>query len=253
MTVVLLFKESDERYTSALSGDSVRFVPLLVSTSIGAAALREALNASIDDALLFTSMRALEAFRDAVSASGDDCWSRVSVFALGSRQCEFVRVQLQQHVNCSFSSIQGDQCRNADELAALVLAHVSPARPAHVHFLCGEKRMPTIESMLSRDANVELRVTPLYRTAPVAELAPLGELIGDRSNEAPWLVFFSPSGVEIVATRHADNRRVAAECARIACIGETTARAVREQLGCEPAAVACEPTPDALAAAIHRE
>jgi uroporphyrinogen-III synthase len=253
---IICFKESDERYAAAFTGDAVRFVPLLVSSPIGGAALRESFSDASGniDALLFTSMRALEVFRDAMGHSASDNWSRVQVFALGSRQCDFVRVQLQQQLKCSFSSIQGDNCRNADELASLVLAQVShDERLAHVHFLCGEKRMPTIESMLSRDAGVELRVTPLYVTAPVESLAPLSELIGDSTLKLPWLVFFSPSGVEIVATRHDDNRRVAAQCARIACIGETTARAVRKHLDCEPAAIASEPTPEALAAAIHRE
>lgn len=255
---ILLFKEADERYSAAFNDSNVRFVPLLRTSTIGAAALREALgdvSASIET-LIFTSMRALElvcdALRDSTSLPFD---ANSRLFALGARQCEFARTHWQ--INGMFNSaksIQGDNCRNAGELATLLLDALPSDRTSTVHFLCGEKRMPTIESMLSRDTRVALQVTPLYTTHPVQSLPSLDELIDDelRRDSNAWIVFFSPSGVEIVATRHPDNRTVAVERTRIACIGKTTANAVVEWFGREPDAVAAEPTPEALAEAISR-
>lgn len=256
---ILLFKEIDERYSVAFNDSNVRFVPLLTTSTIGAAALREALgdvSASID-ALIFTSMRALEvvcdALREDTSLPVD---ANTRLYALGARQCEFARTHLQ--INGMFNttaSIQGDNCRNAEELATLVLNSLPSERTSsNVHFLCGEKRMSTIESMLSQDTRVALQVTPLYTTQPVQSLASLDELIDDelRHESSVWIVFFSPSGVEIVATRHPDNRTVAVERTSIACIGKTTASAVVEWFGREPDAVAAEPTPEALAEAINR-
>jgi uroporphyrinogen-III synthase len=74
-------------------------------------------------------------------------------------------------------------------------------------------------------------------------------------HSSKWLVFFSPSGVDIVANSSADNvetirRRCADAQLFIACIGETTAAAARATLAVVVSAVAAKPTPEALAAAM---
>jgi uroporphyrinogen-III synthase len=250
MSAIVLFKEADERYETALHAIStqVQFVPLLrvVALDAGAELARPC------DALMFTSLRALEVFRDALRST-TTALEQTTVYALGERQCEFVR-QLPVRVRC----VYGDECGNADELVNKLLQQQAAssdggAERLRVHFLCGEKRMPTIERALAADTRFQLHVTPLYETVPVASV-PLSESV---LHSSKWLVFFSPSGVDIVANSSADSietirRRCADEQLFIACIGETTAAAVRATLAVAVSAVAAKPTPEALATAMKQ-
>lgn len=249
--VTILFKEDDERYANALAHvtTELRFVPLLrVEPLQHSSAALQSLLATPIDALLFTSMHAVDVFAAwfAAAPSAAAEMQQTRVFALGQRQCDRVR-----QLDAGFTDVSGDACGNADELVALLLSSIEPqsSRRSRVHFLCGERRMPTIETALATHSDVELHVTPLYDTLPVDGVLPLAELL-PRDGRS-WVVFFSPSGVDLVLRGDAANVAALNERARIACIGQTTAAAVRSVVGLSVDAVAARPTPEALADAMQ--
>lgn len=251
--VTILFKEEDARFTNALAplASELRFVPLLrVEPLDQCSAALSALLARPIDALLFTSMHAVDVFAAwlAATPSAAAALQRCCVAALGARLCDRVR-----QLDTAFDRVIGDACGNAEQLAqlfveSLAATDLSPRRLA-VHFLCGERRMPTIEAALATRADIELHVTPLYDTRPLESVAPLAELLPQEARS--WVVFFSPSGVDLVLRDNPANVAALGQRARIACIGQTTAAAVRSVAGLSVDAVAAKPTPEALAEAMH--
>ena len=125
---------------------------------------------------------------------------------------------------------RGADAGSADALAEHII-EADPAAP--VLFLCGNRRRDVLPQRL-RAAAVSFDEQVVYHTHTRTDLAlPAPE-------DAPWLVFFSPSGLEAVTQSGIDPGAY-----RCAASGPTTGGALKEA-GHPPAAVAAAPTPRAL-------
>lgn len=227
--VLLLRAPRDpDPYVTALvaAGFSARCEPVLHFEPVGRDALAERVQRAGDYAgLILTSPRAVRALR------GFDlsAWQKKPTFVVGPATGEGAgRLGLQP---------TGEETGTADDLAEIITSHPFD-RP--LLFLCGARRRDTLPDRL-RAAGVPFEELVVYRTLGDAE-----GLIDAVARQRPdWLVFFSPSGVQAVASIAGPSWN------RIfrAAIGPTTADALRAA-GFAPAAVAADPTPEALAAAL---
>jgi len=133
-------------------------------------------------------------------------------------------------------AVRGEEAGSASALAQRI-AEEDPAR--RVLFLSGNRRRDVLPEAL-QEAEVTFDELVVYETHYRTDL----ELPSPSEN--PWLVFFSPSGIEAV-----QNAGIQHSAYRLAAIGSTTATALREA-GSEVEAVAASPTPAALVDAIRK-
>ncbi len=181
--------------------------------------------------LVVTSPRAVRAVAEVLEAhpSCRDTWTAKPAFAVGPKTASALRT-------AGFTP-EGEESGTAAALVD-VIARRAPARP--LLFCTGNRRRDALPEGLTR-AGVAFEEVEVYRTHPRVEI----QL--PSSNGSDWLLFFSPSGIEAIQQSPA----VEAATYRCGAIGPTTAAALRS-VGWEPEAVAKEPAPDALVAAVVR-
>jgi uroporphyrinogen-III synthase len=161
-------------------------------------------------------------------------WRGAPTFAVGPKTAERVReVGLVPR-----GADAGDAAALAEQIAAAVSA-------GPLLFLCGNRRRDTLPNRL-READLSFDELVVYETRTRRDLTlpPSPE-----PPESPWLVFFSPSGLEAVEQAPSVDPGQLHD-ARIAAIGPTTSGAL-EQAGWAVEAVAAEPSPEALLDAIR--
>jgi uroporphyrinogen-III synthase len=215
-------------YVKALddAGFSARCVPVLRFEPVGRAALAERMQQPHDYAgLILTSPRAAHALRDLDLA----VWRDHPTFVVGPATAA-------EAANLGLRPV-GKEAGSAADLADVIAAR-SFDRP--LLFLCGDRRRDALPNRL-RATKTAFDERVIYRTVGDADGLP--EAV--ERQRPDWLVFFSPSGVETadVLAGPSWNR------IRKAAIGPTTADALRAA-GFAPDAVAADPTPDALVAAL---
>lgn len=232
--VVWLLRSGDEpdRYEEALSdsGFEPRTIAVLDFERVNASELRRALeHPNKYSGIVFTSPRAVEAFAEAMSwlPSENVAWHTKSIFVVGPRTAAELRA-------IGFEP-EGEQSGSARMLADYILNR-KPRRP--LLFLCGERRRDELPRRL-QGGGVPVEEICVYRSRskPNLEVHALPK--------PDWLVFFSPSGIE--AAQRGFGFGMAD--VRIAAIGTTTGSAL-ESAGYRVDAVAAEPSPAGVAAAI---
>ena len=154
-------------------------------------------------------------------------WRGTTVYVVGPKTAE--------HLRAVGLDPRGAETGDAQALANRIVED-DPAAP--LLFLSGNRRRDTLPEAL-RAADVPFKERVVYETRPRSSL----DL--PSSDGSTWLVFFSPSGLEAV------DRADAVDPAdyRVAAIGPTTGTAL-EEAGHSVEAVAAEPSPDGLVAAI---
>eukprot|EP01108_Squamamoeba_japonica_P004290 TRINITY_DN3408_c0_g1_i1.p1 TRINITY_DN3408_c0_g1~~TRINITY_DN3408_c0_g1_i1.p1 ORF type:complete len:226 (+),score=26.80 TRINITY_DN3408_c0_g1_i1:158-835(+) len=217
-----------------LTFPDAQFVPVLQSVTNAALALPCA--AAKPALLILTSARAASALPPLENTSNVLCTYVVGeATASAVRQLYDDRVELRGADCGTAAALVSAVCDDLDEWKA------TTERPIDVYFVCGAKRMPTVEKQLGQHPRVSLHIHEAYTTTSVTELPPL-----ECADDA-WLVFFSPSGVNTVATLldiSADNSKY-----RFAALGPTSEKALLEKIGrCD--AVAKKPTPEQVLKAI---
>jgi uroporphyrinogen-III synthase len=178
--------------------------------------------------LIATSPRALEAVAE-VFEEDDEVqakWTMARTYVVGPRTAEKART-LGLHPN-------GEEAGNAEELVAAIEAD-GPSKP--LLFLCGDKRRDVLPDGLF-DAGVKYNELEVYSSSTRGNLS--------LPDDATWLAFFSPSGLQAVESSGIDPTPY-----RLAAIGDTTARAL-EDAGYPVSAIADEPSPESLADAIAK-
>ena len=235
--VILLRSADDEApdlYRAALREAGLRAVcePVLAFTFPRQAQLRDRLAAPDPYAgLLATSPRATVALEQ-VFASHEalaDGWADRLAYAVGPKTA--ARLQ------ALGLRARGDDTGTADALAARI---VKDDPDAPLLFLSGNRRRETLPEAL-RAAEVRFDELVVYETHARTDLDVPAR------GRASWLVFFSPSGLEAVTRAEG----VDVQAHRLAAIGPTTAEAL-EGDGHAVEAVADEPSPDGLVAALQR-
>lgn len=231
---VILLRSADEpdRYLAAFDRAGLQAVcePVLTFAFPNQAPLRGRLEREGEyEALVATSPRAATAlerlFADREGLA--ESWEGRRAYAVGPKTAERLRaVGLEP---------RGHSAGDAEALAAYI---VDDAPPARLLFLSGNRRRDTLPDGL-RNEDVPFDELVVYETRTRTALTL------PATNETPWLVFFSPSGLE--AVEHAESVDLAEY--RIAAIGPTTGGAL-EDAGHSVEAVAAEPSPDGLVSAI---
>ena len=232
--VVWLFRSGEEQdpYEKALeeAGFESRSVPVLRFERLNEEKLRDALEHPKQyGGLVFTSPRAVESLVDAMSwlPSENATWHSKPIFVVGKRTAEEIR-------KAGFDP-EGEESGSASLLAEYI-AKRSFEQP--LLFLCGDRRRDELPQRLEK-AGVALDELCVYKTLVREEVDLRGQPQPD------WVVFFSPSGLEAIE----GNENFALHLPRIAAIGPTTAAELREA-GYNVDAVADEPSPQGVAAAI---
>ena len=225
---VLLLREaqSEDPYetTLALAGMDVVSQAVLRFIRINHDEAREALQQADDfGGVILTSPRAAKVFSHLADPAD---WQNHRVFVVGSGTAELVR-------RSGFEA-EGEESGTGSALAEYILAGYTDAKP--LLFLAGNRRRPELYDRLTT-ADLRVKEVTVYETE-------VNSLDVSGLSKTDWLVFFSPSGVDSIA--EVDDL---AEF-KIAAIGETTAFALEER-GIAVHAVAEEPTPEGLLAAIR--
>lgn len=233
----VLFREATEPdpYEGALAEAGFRpvSIPVLRFDFVNQTALRAALEApDAYGGLILTSPRAVEALGEVLPwlPAENARWHSRPVFVVGPATAARAR-------RLGFDP-EGEASGSA-ELLADYITRRSWAAP--LLFLCSNRRRDVLPDRLAAAA-VPVEELCVYETHPRTDLD-LAAYPGLR-----WAVFFSPSGIEAaVQARGIDWRQV-----HKAAIGPTTAEALAAR-GWSAAAVAAEPTPEALVRALRRE
>lgn len=231
---VILLRSADDPdpYQSAFRQAGLRAIcePVLSFAFPNQAALRERLRRREQYAgVIATSPRVAVALDRVFSAEPElvESWRDASAYAVGPKTA----ARLQE----TGLRPRGEETGTAEALARWI---VDDAPAAPLLFLCGNRRRDTLPDQLV-EAGVSFEEQTVYETRPRNTLD-LPSLSGEM-----WLAFFSPSGLEAVQQAAS----VDPSAYRIAAIGPTTAGAL-EDAGLVVDAVAAEPAPDELVAAI---
>lgn len=208
------------------AGFATRTFPVLSFEEVNAVPLREALSRPDRfGGLIITSPRTAEIVCNALrSTESLSRWQSHMVFAVGPRTAAIL-------VEAGFDPV-GEESGTGLRLASVILRRYRSELP--LLFPAGDRRRPELPARLY-ESKVDYEELTVYRT--------LGNGSFPESHQPDWLAFFSPSGVEAQARSGFPAR------AKIAAIGETTAGALR-RAGVSVDAVAIDPSPDSLYAAI---
>lgn len=232
---ILLLRSGEESdaYEDALKseGFDVRSLAVLAFDFVNDERFRDALVRPRNyDGLVFTSPRAVDALVEAMPwlPTENVLWHNKPVFAVGRRTADTLR-------SLGFEP-EGEDSGSAEKLADLICGRKFD-RP--LLFLCGNRRRDVFPARL-REAGIQLEEICVYVSRYRSDI----DWPVDRKPD--WVVFFSPSGYEaVLQTQGVDLNGMC-----IAAIGPTTAGALRA-VGLEVVAVADDPSPAALSAAIR--
>jgi uroporphyrinogen-III synthase len=230
--VLLRSASAPDPYVQALAdaGWQAECRPVLAFSFPAAPALRDHLRrADRYSALVATSPRAARALRRVFDEADPlhAAWTGRPVYVVGPKTADrFADLGLEA---------RGAEAGNAERLAALIAEDAPRGR---LLFLSGSRRRDTLPEGL-RAAGVAFDELVVYETHLRSDL----QLPGPAA--CPWLVFFSPSGLEAV------RRAGAGPLSGYSCaaIGPTTAAALRAA-GVDVAAVAEAPSPEGLVRAL---
>ena len=181
----------------------------------------EHINFHLFDAVVFTSAHAVEFFFENNRAS--DLIEGKQIFALQGKTAN----------SLSARGISTNlQAASADELADEIFKSKTCKAVMHI---CGELRLPVLESKLKR-AGMEFAEMVIYQT--ILQTAKKVDEAFDA------ILFFSPSGVEGFAELNDPGRAVCC------CIGKTTANALKEKKNSATIILPKEPSPKAMLTAV---
>lgn len=247
---VVLFKDSEgaEDYATALAPLQLtpQFVPLLDTALVPADELVPALRSLLPgtSGLIFSSQRAVHAFAAALPR----------VHELAGAPCFAVGPKTLQALQALGLLVVDVKAPSAEALLPHIVEHVKAAAGGghRCLFLCGDKRLETLPTGL-RDAGIACDDLLVYRTvgrSAAAVEAQARECMSTACVEASaptMLVFYSPSGVSVVAQTALLETHERPDAAQFyLSIGRTTAASM-QAIGI-PVHALC-PTPDAAGVA----
>ncbi|NXI52927.1 HEM4 synthase, partial [Chloroceryle aenea] len=201
--------------------------------------------------LIFTSPRALEAIKICLK---DKSSNETSCFI-----CLDSGFNLMQHIlyMCIFLVIveeiglapQGEKSGNAEKLAEYICSREKPNSSALL-FPCGALKREVLPTVL-REKGIPLESLPVYQTTQHKDLQESLSSYFSQQGIPASIVFFSPSGVRFCLQHIQKLSGDFTNAIKFVAIGPTTA----EALGAAGIPVSCtaqSPTPQALAAGIHK-
>jgi len=204
------------------------------------------------DGVIVTSARAVDA---CANAGADIDWRAMRFYAVGPATAAALRAQLPNPPQ----DVRGTESGTAEQLARYIVQDAT--REERLLYLTGDKNRDTLSRTVAEGLGEGvLRELRVYATRGVGDFecslkrALQGE--PDDDNEPWWIVLFAPSAARHVMpalrkhfTMTADKSSPSGSGlrrARLAAIGPTTAKYIREDLGLELDAVADAPTAESL-------
>ena len=236
---ILFFRRKSDRdgYETQfmLNGWRVRSVEVLQTDFVYREQLETALKSPESfRGLVFTSSRAVAAIHYNESVVPDilQPWKKKPVFGVGPAT--------KKALEALGFDVLGADSGEASQLAEYIVEYTGGEKSMPLLFLCGNRRRDELRGVLYA-AGVPLVEQEVYRIYDHPSLTLIDV------DQPDWVVFFSPSGVEVVHKRWP----VKWKTVSLAAIGSTTARSVRDTFG-NVEAVATSPTPEGVFTAIRK-
>ncbi|KAI8812118.1 tetrapyrrole biosynthesis, uroporphyrinogen III synthase [Cladochytrium replicatum] len=169
-------------------------------------------------ALIATSQVALASLAHALqNTSTQEPWLSKPIYVVGESTAAAARA-------LQFTDIRGEDSGSANALAQLVLAESRRSDPPLL-FLVGDKTRDVITRTL-KDGCVQVETVQVYRTCPDERFEEsMVDALGDRPPS--WVVFFSPSGVDVAAEALARREWWVGGRVRVGSVGPTTTEGLR--------------------------
>jgi len=204
--------------------------------------------------IIFTSQRAVEAFTQVCGRvkNIDDYIGDATVFYVVGPATS--RAVAALNLPCP---ILGEETGNGEALAAFILKDYNARWSTKDHkpallFLVGEQRRDIIPSTLQNHVlpeheQIKVEEKVVYATVehPAFE-AQFREIYQKHEQQEQWVVVFSPSGCQSMLNVIRDG-----PLTKVATIGPTTFKHLKDDMNFEPHVCAPSPSPEALADAIH--
>lgn len=239
---VFLFKspKDDEidRYTETLEKAGIPSVslPVLSFSFVNQSALRSYLSAvDLFSAIIFTSVRAVEAVVNVMKELNDDNIRHLESFVVGKATAEAAR-------KANFNP-KGEDTGHGEALADFILQHVKPDKSKSFLYPCSNIRRDTLKEILTSNG---LSVTEVvaYETCPNEELKNATHRALAQMGVPNYAVFFSPSGFQYTLTV-IDRESLPLEKVKIIALGPATFKHICD-LGYSPHGMAEKPDPYSL-------
>ncbi|KAM4775714.1 uroporphyrinogen-III synthase [Cyanocitta cristata] len=200
--------------------------------------------------LVFTSPRALEAIKmclkekskkEAWSKSLKQMWNIKPTYVVGKATASLV-----EEIGLF---PQGEKSGNAEKLAEYICSREKPNSSALL-FPCGALKREVLPTVL-REKGIPLESLTVYQTTQHPDLQESLSSYFSQQGIPASIVFFSPSGVKFCLQHIQKLSGDLINQVKFAAIGPTTAQAL-EAAGIAVSCTAGSPTPQDLAAGIHR-
>ncbi|NWU94582.1 HEM4 synthase, partial [Upupa epops] len=200
--------------------------------------------------LVCTSPRALEAIKlclkentisEAWSESLKRLWNAKPTYVVGKATAALV-----EEIGLN---PQGEKTGNAEKLAEYICSREEPSSPALL-FPCGALKREVLPTVL-RERGIPLESLTVYQTAQHADLQQSLSRYFSQQGIPASIVFFSPSGVRFCLQHIQKLSGDLINRIKFAAIGPTTTEAL-EAVGIPVSCTAESPTPQHLAAGIHK-
>ncbi|KAF8487112.1 tetrapyrrole biosynthesis, uroporphyrinogen III synthase [Russula ochroleuca] len=203
--------------------------------------------------VIVTSARAVDA---CANAGADIDWQTMRFYAVGPTTAAALLAQLSNPPQ----DVRGTDSGTAEQLARFIVHDAT--REEKLLYLTGDKNRETLSRIvregLGEGVLKELRVYATHGV-PDFESSLTRALQGETDDDEPWwIVFFAPSAAAHVMPalrKHfsmgaGEPSKKGSRRARLAAIGQTTAKYIREDAGLEVEVVADSPTPDSLVSSL---
>lgn len=227
----------DDKYVQAARSKGIEATSIVLFTVefVNRSLLVEALTSSFDS-IICTSSNSIKALSQLEPESSI---FDIPLFVVGPSTGAEAR-------SVGFIHVLEADSANAVNLCEIVKSYYQDQQ-ASILFLCGDKRLDTISDTLT--SRFDLKEVNVYRTNPDhSQVSHLKTTIEAHAHDSTWLVFFSPSLVDLVNASEIFEKYPFVKCA---AIGKTTAKRL-EELGRSVDAIASSPTPVGLLEEIIR-
>lgn len=258
--LVLLLKEArgseeSDPYCEVLTaaGYECAFIPVLGHVLRNQLQLRAAIEEQQYSGIIFTSQRAVEAWKEALPrVRSQTCtnWRDAPCYVVGPTTASMLQAIEGQHaprVVCG-----AEQSGTSETLAGYITTRLAAAAPAHpLLYLTGDKRRENLPDILSK-ASIPLEELVVYETAPLPDFSVRFRASLDRlaEVESAWIALFSPSGANLALPILHETGL--AGRVKLATIGPTTRDHLADVMQLQAHAMAATPQAADLANAIKR-
>ena len=258
--LVLLLKEprgsaEADPYSLALTaaGYECAFIPVLGHVLRNQAELWSAIEGEHYSGVIFTSQRAVEAWREALHSvqkhQTATHWRDTPCYVVGPTTAALLQAIEGDHAPRTVSGTE--QSGTSETLAAFIVQQLEASRPPHpLLYLTGDKRRENLPEILAK-ASIPVHELVVYETAPLPDFATRFSAALQQLDEADtaWLALFSPSGANLALP--IVQRQGLAGRVRLATIGPTTREHLADVMKLEAHAMAATPQAADLAGAIR--